>query len=194
MSLPPGQPFLFLRHGQTGFNAEGTVCGATDLPLTPLGEAQAEAAAAQVAALPARLLPRAIWCSTLGRARATARPLAARLGLDVQHHPGLCERNWGAWEGQPRAVLRRDETPPGGGEGPGAFRARIAAALDALEGAAPVLIVAHAGVAREIHALLGLGPFHRPGNAELSLWRPEAGRWRPEPLPRPGEGRSEPPL
>ncbi|WP_128254299.1 histidine phosphatase family protein [Falsirhodobacter deserti] len=160
------QPFWFLRHGQTASNAAGTIGGATDLPLTDEGRAQAEAAAAVARDLPIA----SIWCSPLQRAQETAAPIARQAGLPVRLLPGLQERNWGIWEGQPRDVLVRDATPEGG-EGPEAFRNRVRAALTAITGPFPVLIVGHSGTAREIHALLSDGPFRRPTNGELSVWQ-----------------------
>lgn len=182
MILPFDAPFLFLRHGETAANAADLIAGAMDLPLTPAGRAQARAAAQTLAALPAAERPATIWCSPLARARETAAPVAARLGLPVRLHAGLAERNWGVWEGAPRATLRRDETPAGG-EGPLDFRARIRAALAGLDGRTPVLIVAHSGVARELHALIGAGAFRRPLNGEVSRWSPAPdGRWHERPL------------
>lgn len=33
--------FYYVRHGQTVWNVENKICGATDIPLTPLGYEQA---------------------------------------------------------------------------------------------------------------------------------------------------------
>lgn len=161
------QPFLFLRHGQTAANAADRIGGATDDPLDATGLRQAEAAARLLAGRPLV----AIWHSPLLRAAQTAAAVARTTGAPLIPLPGLAERNWGAWEGQDRSVLIREATPPGG-EGPEAFRARIRAALAAIAAPFPVLIVAHSGTAREIHALLTDAPFVRPGNAEAVEWRP----------------------
>ena len=164
--------FLFLRHGQTASNAAGTVGGATDLPLTSEGHAQAAAAAEVLREVDIA----SIWCSPLQRARDTAAPVARMKGLPVQLLPDLQERNWGEWEGQPRSVLIREATPEGG-EGPDTFRARIHRAMAAITGPFPVLIVAHSGTAREIHALLSTAPFRRPTNGEVSRWANRNGVW-----------------
>lgn len=168
------QPFLFLRHGQTASNAAGTIGGATDLPLTEEGHRQAAAAAEILRDLPIA----SVWCSPLLRAQATAAPIAQAKGLPVRLLPDLRERDWGVWEGQPRSILVRDATPAGG-EGPDSFRARIRAAMAAIAGPFPALIVAHSGTAREIHAALSSAPFRRPVNGEASVWeRTEAGAWQ----------------
>lgn len=161
------QPFLFMRHGQTDANAAGTIAGWTDCPLNDHGRAQARAAAALLRAEPIA----AIWHSPLSRAAETAAIVADALGAPLHALDGLAERNWGAWEGQPRDTLIRDATPPDG-EGPGTFRTRTRAALAAITGPFPVLIVAHSGTAREIHALIGTGPHRRAENACPVRWQP----------------------
>ncbi len=168
------QPFWFLRHGQSAANAVDIVAGSTDSPLTALGLAQARAAAALLAGQGIA----SVWSSPLVRARVTADTVAAHIAAPVTALPDLAERDWGAWEGQPRAILDREATPPGG-ESPAVFRIRIRAALAAIAGPFPVLIVAHSGTAREIHALLSDRPFRRPGNAAPILWQRGAdGHWR----------------
>ncbi|MDB6454433.1 histidine phosphatase family protein [Falsirhodobacter sp. 20TX0035] len=166
------QPFLFLRHGQTASNEAGTIGGATDLPLTAQGHAQAQAAAEVLQEVEIA----SIWCSPLRRAQDTAAPVARRKNLPVRILPDLQERNWGVWEGHPRSVLVRDATPERG-EGPDAFRDRIRRALNAITGPFPALIVAHSGTARELHALLSPAPFRRPTNGEVSRWECDNGVW-----------------
>ena len=50
MGLPP-IPFLYLRHGETAWNAQGLAQGRTDVPLNARGLAQAEEAAETLAGL-----------------------------------------------------------------------------------------------------------------------------------------------
>jgi alpha-ribazole phosphatase len=78
----------------------------------------------------------------------------------------LLEMDFGDWEGQPWADIPRDALDrwagdvagfrPPGGESFSDLIARVAAALDALQG--PHLIVAHAGVVRAAAHLLGAVP------------------------------------
>lgn len=172
VNIPAGG-FLFLRHGQTEANAADIICGQTDLPLNAAGQAQA----AQTADFLRGTALSRIICSRLGRARQTAQIVADRLGLPAPEMlDGLGERNWGAWEGQPRAILRRDETPPGG-ESPADFRARIQSAFASIDPLPGALIVAHSGTDREIHAALADTPHRRLANAELICWAPEADGW-----------------
>ncbi|AMY69317.1 histidine phosphatase family protein [Frigidibacter mobilis] len=164
------QSFLFLRHGETAHNRAGIIAGATDVPLNAAGLAQAEMAAELLAEAGIA----AIWCSPLIRARVTAETVAARLGLPLRVLPGLAERNWGAWEGQPYGVLVREMVPPGGGEGPGAFQTRVTAALAQVTSPFPALIVGHSGTARVLGALLCPGVvLPRFANAVPVLWQRE---------------------
>lgn len=179
MSLLRHACFYFLRHGESQANAQGVMGGWTDAPLTDLGQDQAKAAAQR---LGDRAIAR-LHVSPLLRARQTAQAvLALRPDLPVTDAPDLRERNWGVWEEQPISVLRRDETPDQG-EGPLDFRTRIRSGLNAIPAldAAPVLIVAHSGTAREICAALDL-PFQRPENcALLRFFRPTpAADWQVE--------------
>lgn len=86
---------MLWRHGQTTYNAERRFQGQLDVPLNPLGRAQAQRAARHLAGLE----PAQIWSSDLVRASATADYLAALTGLRVQHDKDLRERHGGAWEG-----------------------------------------------------------------------------------------------
>lgn len=172
MVTVPAHGFLFLRHGETDANARDIICGRTDLPLNAAGLAQAEAAALVLAdAGIARIVT-----SPLQRAIGTAAAVARVTGLRPQIVAGLAERDWGAWEGQPRSTLRRDLTPPGG-EPPSAFRDRIRSTFLGLDLRRSTLIVAHSGTEREIHALLTNAPHRRAGNAEIRVWSPERNGW-----------------
>jgi len=84
-----------LRHGQTVWNLQGRVQGSKDSPLTPRGEAQAEATAARMTNLGVT----AVYSSDLGRARQTAQVIAAACALEIIEDPRLRERNFGILEG-----------------------------------------------------------------------------------------------
>lgn len=187
MSLFLHPVFYLLRHGQTAHNAADLIAGATDAPLDEEGHRQAEAAARHCAALPLGRL----YVSPLLRARRTAEALLRlRPDLTAETSPLLAERNWGNWEGQPRAILDRDATPEGG-EGPETFRSRVAAACAAIPApppdAAPPLLVAHSGTARALAALLDI-PFIRPPNCALIRYhRGPDGSWRADPPELPAQ-------
>lgn len=176
---------LVIRHGESTWNARRRWQGWADPPLSELGEAQADAAAAALAALGVRV--DAIATSDLRRARRTAERIAMGMG----HEPaglvvdaGLRERHIGAWSGRTTAEIearwpgmigawRRGEvaSPPGGEDEP-TFRARILAACRRAaalaDGAGCVLVVSHGGVIRALE---------RAAGAEAAVRPNLAGRW-----------------
>lgn len=86
-----------IRHGETDWNAQMKLQGATDIPLNERGVEQAEDAA--------RLLRGSDWTrivsSPLGRARHTAEIIAETLELEPPILiPQLVERSFGALEGE----------------------------------------------------------------------------------------------
>lgn len=95
---------LLARHGETEWNAVSRVQGWTDIPLSPRGDAQAEALAVRLARFPLA----AVYASDLSRAFETAVPSAARHGLDVRPLPALREKGFGDWEGLTQTDLERD--------------------------------------------------------------------------------------
>lgn len=85
-----------VRHGQTDWNLERRIQGATDVPLNDTGRADARGAASILAVG----THDAIYASPLLRAHETARIIAAELGLsDPELAPGLREREFGEGEG-----------------------------------------------------------------------------------------------
>jgi probable phosphoglycerate mutase len=83
-----------VRHGETEWNAEGRVQGQTDIPLSPVGLAQAHAAAEVLGQHDFS----AIYSSDLMRVRQTAEPSVRRLALPLQLDPDLRERHYGVFE------------------------------------------------------------------------------------------------
>ena len=87
--------FYFVRHGQTTWNLEGKYQGSTDVPLSALGEAQAECAARWFDGKSFD----AIYTSPLIRARRTAEAIARRQHTSVTEMAEFQEICFGAWEG-----------------------------------------------------------------------------------------------
>ena len=87
---------LLARHGETPWNAEGRYQGQIDIPLSPIGEAQAQALGARLASVD---ITRAV-ASPLSRAQLTAQLAlgADRAGM-LQTEPDLQEIAHGEWEG-----------------------------------------------------------------------------------------------
>lgn len=101
----------FIRHGATGAAGTPMLIGRTDLPLSDLGQRQAEALASRLADRPFT----ALWSSPLQRCRSTAAVIGARIGHLAVTDPRLAEMDLGALEGRSIADLPK---------GPGSFRDR----------------------------------------------------------------------
>lgn len=161
--MTPQQTILTLvRHGQTSANLDGVWHGSTNTPLTDHGHRQAAATAAFLAANHFTTHPdpiRHIYASPLDRAHHTARPIAARFGLEPQLVPDLAEFDLGAWEGtsfhtlfeERRLFHHMKQDPhfaPHGGESPTQVANRLTTALRAIASRHPgehVVVVTHGG-------------------------------------------------
>ncbi len=160
---------ICVRHGLTHWNAEGRIQGHLDIPLSPQGEAQAQALAET---LQDEELDR-VFCSDLQRCRQTLAPLLALRSLPVQWHAGLRERSFGEFQGltwaelgarEPEALQRWRARDPvfaaPGGESLGAFSERVLTVvrqLAAQHAGQRLLLVTHGGVLDCLYrAALGL--------------------------------------
>lgn len=168
-----GKPtrLLLLRHGQTPLSVERRYSGRGNPALSEVGQAQADAAAARLAA---RGGITAVVSSPLGRTRQTAEAVAAALSLPVQVHEGLIEADFGEWEGLTfseaskrdpelhRAWLGDTSVHPPGGESFEEVRTRVTAARDDLLAEYPganVLVVSHVTPIKTLLQLaLDVGP------------------------------------
>jgi len=171
---------LVVRHAQSVWNGEGRWQGWADPPLSPLGAEQAKRGALVLAGLAATLgRPQRVVASDLQRAVRTAEHLGAAFGLGVELDPDLREYDAGAWTG-----LRRDEISarwptqlaawdadgavgPPGGEDPGHFSARLAAAVERIARPGPdcVVVVSHGRAIHQLAAGTGAA-IGRVGNLE----------------------------
>jgi len=163
---------IFIRHGQTDWNAEGRMQGQKDIPLNPVGEAQATGNGAllkryleQEGIDPASL---DFVASPLGRTRATMERVRERMGLDPAAYrldDRLKEITFGAWEGatledlaetEPERVShRRNDTwgfVPPNGESYEMLAERIGKWLVTVD--RPSVVVSHGGVFRVMRGLL----------------------------------------
>ena len=147
-----------IRHGETAWNAEGRVQGQTDVPLSPVGEAQARAL---VPALAGERFA-ALYASDLARVRQTAAPAAQALGLAPRLDAALRERHYGMFETltyaearlrHPEDFARFKAKEPdydfGSGESLRRFYERSVACLGAIAGrhaGEAVLVFTHGGV------------------------------------------------
>ncbi len=170
---------ILLRHGETEWSRAGKHTGRTDVPLTPHGEAAADALAHMLA----RRDIVAVFTSPAQRAERTAE-LA---GLtDAKPDPDLWEWDYGGYEGMTTAQIRRqhpgwylwrDGVVPGDAAHPGETVQQVAERADrVLRRIRPLLadgdvaLVAHGHLLRVLTArYLGLSP------AEGRLFRLDTG-------------------
>ena len=93
---------LLARHGETAWNAEGRYQGQEDIPLSPVGMAQARALGERLREVP---ISRAV-ASPLARARHTAELALGARELPLTLDPGLMEIAHGTWEGLLASEIR----------------------------------------------------------------------------------------
>jgi len=182
---------IAVRHGETDWNRVRRLQGHTDTALNQTGIEQA----ARLAAALAGEAIAAIYSSDLGRALATAEPVATALGLTVRQDPLLRERNYGVFEGQTfaeilqqhpedaeRLRLRDARHRMPGGESQTEFFERLTGAVRAIaleqeidarrggEGKRSILIVTHGGALDMLYR----AAFDLPLNAERACPIPNA--------------------
>jgi 2,3-bisphosphoglycerate-dependent phosphoglycerate mutase len=141
---------LFVRHGETDWNADGRLQGHSDRPLNDYGRRQARELAERLAGEGAA----AIYTSDLARAKETAEIIGARLGLPVVTDPDLRERNWGSWEGLTPGERDGREFD---GEAPERHRERTVRAMERIALRHPgrrVVVVTHGGSMRRVQAFV----------------------------------------
>ena len=164
---------LFVRHGETEYNAGGRLQGQRDIPLNRRGRAQASAigralAKAMPEAIAALEAAEAFIASPLVRTRQTMELARAALGLGPERYaldPALKELTFGEWEGltwpqvwkRDPAGARARETDkwnfaPPDGESYAMLAERLQPWLEQRD--ADCFVVSHGGVARALMTLI----------------------------------------
>lgn len=179
MAVPDGlPPIIFLRHGETDWNAEGRLQGQRDIGLNAVGRAQARRnGEAILAAFPDIATFDAV-ASPLERTRETMEIARAAMGLEPKAYrlePRAIEITFGDWEGftlddirgvSPEMIAARESDKwgfvPPGGESYALLAARVGAWLAEIR--RPTFVVSHGGVGRVVrHLLLGASPAEAAG-------------------------------
>lgn len=149
----------FTRHGQTIWNVENKICGATDIALTELGHEQARALGRKI--LEEGLKIDEILYSPLMRAKDTALEISQITGIPADEEVRLMEQNFGKYESTPRNGAEFQEMKKnfvnhfGNGETMLHLAQRIYNLLDEIKvksGDKTYLLVAHNGIARVVHS------------------------------------------
>lgn len=96
---------ILVRHGECSANIEERFRGRCDFELNELGSQQAE----QIASALQKLNPTVLYSSPLRRAVQSLEPTARALGLDIHIEDDLTNISFGAWEGQKKADIAREQ-------------------------------------------------------------------------------------
>ena len=166
--------FYFTRHGQTVWNVENKICGATDIALTDLGHQQA-------AELGERILKEGIKIdeilySPLMRAADTAKHISEVTGIPAREELRLKEQNFGKYEstarnGEEFKVAKTNFICSfDGGETMLHLAQRIYNLLDEIKQQPDkvYLLVAHNGISRVVNSY-----FYDMTNKDLMTWLPQ---------------------
>lgn len=149
----------FTRHGQTIWNVENKICGATDIALTDLGYAQARQLGEEIVRQGLKIDE--ILYSPLMRAADTAHEIAKAAGIPARAELRLTEQNFGKYEATARNGKEFTEAKKsfinhfGSGETMLHLAQRVYNLLDDIKqesGQKTYLLVAHNGIARVVHS------------------------------------------
>lgn len=151
------KPIYFVRHGQTIWNVENKICGATDIALTDLGHQQAIETGQKL--LEEGIEADAILYSPLMRAADTAKHISDVTGIPAYSEMRLKEQNFGRYESTPRDGEEFQEAKKeflcryDGGESMLHLAQRIYNLLDELrEDDKTYILVAHNGISRVVES------------------------------------------
>ena len=170
--------FYFVRHGQTIWNVENKICGATDIALTEFGHQQAVETGEKI--LKEGIQADEILYSPLVRAADTAKHISVsghQCYPEVifhQNQPRLTEQNFGKWESTARdgADFKKAKEcfamSHEGGESTLRLAQRIYNLLDEIREESDektYILVAHKGIARVVQSY-----FHDMTNEEYAAF------------------------
>ena len=151
--------FYFVRHGQTVWNVENKICGATDIALTEQGHEQAIETGKKI--LAEGIQADELLYSPLQRAADTAKHISEITGIPARVEPRLKEQNFGKWESTPRNGVDFKLAKQSfvcsyeGGESMLRLAQRIYNLLDDIKAESDkktYILVAHNGIARVIQS------------------------------------------
>lgn len=147
----------FVRHGQTVWNVENKICGATDIALTELGHQQAIETGKKI--LEQGIKADEILYSPLVRAKDTALHISEMTGIPAREEPRLKEQNFGKYESTARNGEEFQEAKKQfvcryeGGESMLHLAQRIYNLLDDVKASDKTyILVAHNGIARVVQS------------------------------------------
>ena len=149
--------FYFVRHGQTVWNVENKICGATDIALTEQGHEQAIETGKKI--LAEGIQADEILYSPLQRAADTAKHISEITGIPARVEPRLKEQNFGKYESTARDGAKFREAKKQfveryeGGESMLQLAQRVYNRLDEVKASGKTcILVAHNGIARVVQS------------------------------------------
>lgn len=152
----------FVRHGETVWNFENKICGASESPLTEKGHQQARNTAKMILKKinDGEMKVDCILTSPLSRAYDTAEEIAAVIQRPLRREERLREQNFGIFEGTPRdgkefaSAKQNFVNSYGNGESMMKMAQRIYNLLDEIKSddQHTYLLVAHNGIARIVQS------------------------------------------
>lgn len=160
------------RHGQTVWNVEKKICGATDVELTDLGRQQAKELGEMLCRRQQELQIDEILYSPLVRAAETANYISKATGIPCREEPRLKEMSFGKFEGMKKGSEEFQAAKEHffdhyiNGEPVARFCQRVYNLLDEIRVESDrktYLLVAHTGVARVVNSY-----FYDMENAEFA--------------------------
>jgi broad specificity phosphatase PhoE len=162
-------PLVFVRHGETDWNAQGLIQGSVDTDLNEKGHQQARRVAALLAARDVRWADYQVFVSPQKRAQQTAAYILQTLGSQAHAlEPRVRELGFGVWEGRPFWELKASPVYPADPDGRFYWRPEGGESYE--DGVArvndwrstltkPTLVVSHGAVGRCLMgAVAGLDP------------------------------------
>ena len=154
--------FYFVRHGQTIWNVENKICGATDIALTEMGHEQAEETGRWLKERidAGEIHIDLILYSPLIRAAETARHISEATGIPMRPEPRIVEQCFGRYEGTPRNGVEFKAAKAhfldhyGDGETMMHLCQRVYNLLDEVtaDKEKTYMLVAHNGISRVVHS------------------------------------------
>lgn len=161
----------FVRHGETIWNVENKICGATDIALTALGHEQAIQTGEEIKKM--GILADEILYSPLVRAKDTALHISEITGIPAREEMRLKEQNFGKYESTARDGAEFQEAKKQfincyeGGESMLHLAQRIYNLLDEIreQKDKTYILVAHNGIARVVQSY-----FYEMTNDEFSAF------------------------
>jgi broad specificity phosphatase PhoE len=116
--MPSNVPIIFVRHGETDWNAQGLIQGSIDTDLNEKGHSQAQRVAALLASRDLPWTDYHIIVSPQRRAQQTAGYILNALNrTDFASEPRVRELGFGVWEGKPFWELKASPVYPADSEG-----------------------------------------------------------------------------